>query len=374
MKEEETPRAANVLRKKRRQLERLLSLIQSLSAGRLFKSDNQLLGSKELTKKLFRSFQGEASHTFSIGPYRVSIKMQIPPLNKGPVLVWQIKRGRKMIGWGSCATCYSQSKKLSPQAQDLEIIFWDVIDLLGSYSLTFNPEGDESNISLFTALVNERAVQEGKPAPKWLPGFSDLAHKLQYKGEVDALRKLLRKQYAIQRREGFPEVRTLFYARGREFIAYAKWQKRALDPNIDILEKLEKGFIRGDYFTVIPVRMGSTLVGRKVFLFVYEYFLSSHVEIFQEILDKAGWGGSILIATGNYPTIHQFMDSKQVDFIVQGSLGMWHDKDLYSEELYYRDDAKEWKDKILKCKISREDEDEIGYWVEQLLPKKLLKT
>ena len=369
-----SPNASYILRQKRRELERLLGRIQSLAGGRLFKFKNQLVDSKELAKGLFKSFKGQASYKFSIGIYQVSIKMQIHPLKDNPAVSCVVtKRGKEIITRGSVSTSYSKSDNLSLNCQDLEVVFRHVIDMLGLYPLYSNNEpGPEPIKSLFDALVRDRAKKEGKIAPKWSDVFAERVHEMYHQGEVEALRKLLKKQYAKQRQNAIPEVLPLLHAKGRKFMAYAKAQQRALDPNMDILEKLEKGIIGGSHFFIIPTNEGAPPVERKVFLFVYESLFYFHANIFLDILEKAGWGGSILVATGNYPTVHQFMDTKQIDFIVQGRLGMWHDKDLYYEELCNRKDAHEWKSKILKCKFG--DEEEIEYWADKLLPEKLLKV
>jgi hypothetical protein len=369
-----SPTASYLLRQKRRELERLLGRIQSLAGGRLFKFKNQLFGSKELTKELFKYFEGKVSYKFSIGAYRVSIKMQIYPLIDNPTVSCVItKRGKEIITRASVSTVYSKSDNPSLICQDLEIVFGHVIRMLGEYYLYSNSEpGPEPIVSLFDALVKDRAKKEGKIAPKWDNLFAEKVHKMYHGGEVETLRKLLKKKYAEQRQNAISEVLPLLHAKGREFVIYAKAQKRAFDPSMDILEKLEKGIIRGSHSFIIPTSEGAAPVERKVFLFVYESLFYFHANIFFNILEKAGWGGSILVATGNYPTVHQFMDTKQIDFIVQGQLGMWHDKDLYYEELCNRKDAHEWKSKILKCKFGGEEE--IEYWADKLSPEKLLKV
>jgi hypothetical protein len=137
-------------------------------------------------------------------------------------------------------------------------------------------------------------------------------------------------------------------------------------------KKLEKEIICSEYFTVVPTEESASPVERKVFLFVFEYMLPFQIKTFLEILKKAGWGGSVLIVTGNYPTVHLLMNTKQVDFVVQGRLGIWHDKDLFLEELCDRKDADEWRKKVLKCEF--DDDGNVNYWQKQFLPEKLLKS
>jgi hypothetical protein len=95
-------------------------------------------------------------------------------------------------------------------------------------------------MSLFEALVKDRAKKEKKPMPKFSNGFGEKAHRIEREGDVSRLKKLLKKENRIQLQNPIPEVLPLFHSYNRGMIRQARAIQRILDPSIDILEKTGK--------------------------------------------------------------------------------------------------------------------------------------
>ena len=147
-------------------------------------------------------------------------------------------------------------------------------------------------------------------------------------------------------------------------------ENKLLDPNINILDKIKRGLIPGDiFYSEVPAIEGTPKVELKTFLFVHELFKEDHAKLFLKVLEKAGWGGSLLIGVCQESTTDDMLDTKQIDFIIAGRLGRNHKKNLYREYLINRSDADYWRERYFICEITNEDESGIyahGFWPSEI--------
>lgn len=350
-----------VLRAKNQQVKRLNKIfksIQQLLNGASFEYGGSSINSSTLARKLLTEPKGgkKIQHQFSILEYSVVFGFGQGEGGYGgyfhSISLFQEKNQEKILlaefSSSSISTSYYELLPLGYQKSKL--IFDVFIDVMGE-GLSMSPwlETRDKKLSLYGYVATAKAEASSKEVPK--PFMTDYNALYQWsdEGNMSKLKAILKREYALQKREILPELMARLHLQGKHYIDRCRHSRRVMDTTVPLRKKIH-GVLDGRYVILeVPSDPGSEPRPTAVFALMCQE--QSQAEVFQKALFSAGWHGSLILATINFPSMYDLIKTRQIDFLVQTKLGHNGWKDLYENEIKNQPFGNLWKNKVIKCSL-----------------------
>ncbi|MBP6912641.1 MAG: hypothetical protein KBB86_01770 [Candidatus Pacebacteria bacterium] len=343
------------LKDKANLLVKLLTYLLKFFPGLDYTINGENVTAKEIANTISQSLLAgnSVSYEFSIDTYRISIEMGLEKSEYASpfcyVNLYNNEELKERLTF-STSTSWSKIFKLDRKQNCLKLL----LQILGDEGM--KPGwGSNDKLSVLGHIITDKSATEGKQVPVWFDKRRREIRSYVNSGNVPSLKKLLQQEYAKQKANILPNAMQLLHNFGADLLKDCERIKKLIDPRISLLDKIHLNVAKGCFdIAVIPRTKGVSANERKTFLLAFrnEY----QVELITKVLSQAGWAGSLLVASLNFPSIHEILDTKQADYVMQSELGHSHEKDLYDEELKGRTDNKDLKGKILQCHISRDED------------------
>jgi hypothetical protein len=288
------------------------------------------------------------NYEFSIETYRVTIEMGNNNI-EDPFCKVKLYKQEQIVENLHCITLTAWSKLF--KHEKMMTCIEQLLDQIGRKGM-YSHSSDK--LSVLGHIVTDKSVTAGKKVPAWFNSRRKEIEGYTAAGNVSGMELLLNEEYAKQQEYILPTALQILHNFGAELLKNCKRIKKLTDSRISLLDKIQLHIAHGSFSVMrVPIVKGISPNERKTFLLSCrdEY----QIDLIAQVLAQAGWAGSLLIASSNFPSIHEILDTKQADYVLQSELGHSHEKDLYEEELKLRPDSEELKGKVLQCLVSRRE-------------------
>lgn len=343
---------------KANELAKTFQYIQNILGGQDYFFKSNPITPKKLAKFFCTPFKGQnVFYKFSIDKYMVSVKMGFGKDEyKNPFSKIKIYKNGRCVKILTSSTLSNWSDIISVRFQKMQYCFSGMFEKIGTrYSMKLGM--GSSDLSFFGHIVTDKSKKELKSLPTY---FSDSNRKNRRMcvrtGDLVGLKKNLRKEYAKQKPIVLPEAMKIMYQWGSELINECKNYIKVLDPSVSIIDKIHGNVVGGSHHIQRIPKTEGVIPNRSNKVFLLSHRDDYQVNLIAQVLAHAGWEGSVLISSVNFPSIMDVLETGQTDYIIQSSLGRSHEKDLYQEEICkYLPDAEHYNGKVLTCEIYSRD-------------------
>lgn len=360
-----------ILKEKAKALVKLLVYLRKFFPGLAYTFTGSEITEKALAGSILKQLLAEDrfSLEFEIGQYRAQLNLGIEegkyenPYCRVDLFNNEDPKDDCIL---SCMTSWSELFKLQRKVYVMNFL----LKAMGSEGV-YPKWPYDKKMSVLGHIVNDISKTEGKKLPAWFDKKGDKIRALIENGDSVSLKLLLKKEYVRQQSTLLPLAMQILYNFGADLLRQCEVRKKLLDKSINLLEKVHTNIVNGSYTVrTIPRSDGIYSKEKKRFLLAYRSEYQVHAIV--QVLSKAGWGGSLLVGSDNFPSIHEILDTHQVDYVIQSELGHAHEKDLYEEELKGRKDEKELHGKVLYCYIS--DQKDVLRYAEKFTEDKIMQS
>jgi hypothetical protein len=361
----------SVLIKKQAQFASHLMFLQKILGGIDFILNGEVIAPEKLAKTILTPFENKNVIEFSIGEYKVNIEIGIQEDKyASPYHIIHLYKMDNLVETFKSSILTSYSSILSVNFQKFSHCIGLCFESFGYKAKMKQPMGSK-DLTILGHIINDKSVKQGKQLPKWFDENRKTILSLRDAGHVKELRDLLKKEYAKQKGIILPESMEVLYEFGKSLIRNCKSNAKKLDPNTGLIEKIYTGVVNGFYQIkkLEPMAGVAENTNKKIFLLAYRN--KYQIDLIHKVLANAGWGGSIVIASLNFPSINEALETGQVEYLIQSELGHAHEKDLYDEEIKGYAHAKDWEGKVLQCHIS--DSRRVQDYAEDFTEEKISK-
>lgn len=341
--------------------------VQNLLGGTPYFFNEKTIDPKKLASRLLRRFKGkkEVKYQFAIGSINVGIELRLNDEDNIHSVGYKISmfysmNKERLVFFNSTSGCLASNttSMLFLDASREFVLFDCVLEAMGENYLmkpwaTSSTE-KEPRTTLFGYAAKVASDTLGKELPKDFENGKSL-NIMARDGKMRQLKLALKKAYKNQSKLVLPELMIVLSHKGDQYIANCKNVRMSMSPKTSLFQKLD--YWMNHSITTVQVP-GAVKDKQKIFILCYNDSDGDPVGVFSNILANAGFGGSWILATQNFPSVADLLLTQQIDYICQTSLGHGGWKELFLDEIMrHTEDAKHhlWKNKVIKLSLTNND-------------------
>ena len=137
-------------------------------------------------------------------------------------------------------------------------------------------------------------------------------------GNIKSLQKILIDERNRQKPDILPEAVEILEKYHNTLLENCRRRNNLINPKIPFLEKIQSIAIGEFSIKSVPHANDTKVNEKKNFLVLFRN--DYQFELIIQVLSEAGWGGSLIIGLYNFSSIHEILDTKQIDFIIKSDL------------------------------------------------------